>query len=181
MEEKIDNKLLKIAILGAESTGKTTLCEQLANHYKTVSVPEYAREYFNSHSILDYSIDDLVTIARKQVEMEQIKEKAAKNFIFCDTTLITIKIWAEHQFKMVPDFISEQISKKDHDLFLICNNDIEWQSDEQRKHPHIREHVLERNINEVKKLNVPYHIISGEGTARLKLAINIVNSFLLEK
>ena len=62
--------LKKIAIIGPESTGKSTLCRQLAKHYDTLWCPEYAREYLLLHGT-QYSYDDLLTIARGQVELEE--------------------------------------------------------------------------------------------------------------
>src|SRR5215213_3373828 len=94
----------RIGVIGAESTGKTALCEALAKHYKTVWVPEYAREYFNDSDIYNYSLDDLVKIAERQIKSEEECELIANRFLFCDTTLITLKIWAELEFEQVPAF-----------------------------------------------------------------------------
>ena len=60
----------KIVIIGPESTGKSTLCEKLAAHYQTLWVPEYAREYLEKHGT-DYSYEDLLTIAKGQIELEE--------------------------------------------------------------------------------------------------------------
>jgi len=60
----------KIVIIGPESTGKTTLCEQLATHYQTLWCPEYAREYLLKNGT-DYSFDDLLTIAKGQIALEE--------------------------------------------------------------------------------------------------------------
>lgn len=68
--------LKKIVIIGPESTGKSTLCSQLANHYGTLWVREYAREYLLEHGT-DYSYDDLLTIAQGQIRLE---EEAIKNY-----------------------------------------------------------------------------------------------------
>ena len=105
----MEKTVKKIAILGAESTGKSTLCEQLAKHYNTVYVPEYARTYFEEKDIKKYSLDELVLIASHQLDLEREMEEKATHFLFCDTTLITIKIWALNQFNKVPDIISKSI------------------------------------------------------------------------
>ena len=59
----------KFVIIGPESTGKSTLCSQLADHYKTSWVPEYAREYLLKNGT-DYSYENLLTIAKGQIELE---------------------------------------------------------------------------------------------------------------
>ncbi|HET9826707.1 MAG TPA: ATP-binding protein [Chitinophagaceae bacterium] len=61
--------LKKIAVIGPESTGKSTLCERLAQHYRTQWCPEYARQYLMTYG-MTYTYDDLLTIARGQLELE---------------------------------------------------------------------------------------------------------------
>ena len=75
MEKAIDNKIKRIVLIGPESTGKTILCEQLAKHYHTVFVPEYARTYFEENNIDNYNTDDLEIIAKKQLELETTAPK----------------------------------------------------------------------------------------------------------
>lgn len=70
--------LKKVVILGPESTGKSTLCAQLAEHYHTLWVPEYAREYLLKHG-MNYSFDDLLTIARGQLALEDEYEALVRS------------------------------------------------------------------------------------------------------
>ena len=60
----------KIVVIGPESTGKSTLCSQLAAHYNTLWVPEYAREYLEKNGT-NYSYDDLLAIAKGQINSEE--------------------------------------------------------------------------------------------------------------
>ena len=159
MEKTTLQAIKKIVILGAESSGKTDLCHQLATHYHTTWVPEYARVYFNTHDINRYTVDELDNIAIHQLQMETDFLTRANRFLFCDTALITIKIWSEHKFNKVSDFINSSIKARDYDLYLVCNNDVEWQADPQRLNPELREQVLQWNVHELIRLNVPYHII----------------------
>lgn len=172
----IKNKLIKIAVLGAESTGKSWLCERLAQHFNTVCVPEYAREYFNDSDIYNYILDDLITIARKQLEMEDSASEKASGFLFCDTTLITLKIWAELEFGLCPREITDGIFQSHYDLVLLTENDVVWQADPLRQNKHSREKLLELNLREVKALKLPYKIISGLGEDRLNNAVAAVES-----
>lgn len=172
-----ETKIIKIAVLGAESTGKSTLCEQLALHYKTVFVPEYARYYFTKKkNIDDYSLNDLETIYVHQIENEKKALHTANRFLFCDTTLITGKIWTLEDFKTIPSFISQNISKVKYDLYLVTSNDVIWKKDTLRKNPDNRDYLLNRNIEELELLKANYKIIDGLNEQRLKNAIKLIDS-----
>jgi len=176
MEKTATPSVKKIAILGAESTGKTELSKQLAEYYHTKWVPEYARDFFEVQDINHYTINDLDTIAKKQLELEQQLLPQANRFLICDTTLITIKIWSTYQFNKISELISSSIRGNDYDLYLVCNNDVKWEADPQRRNPDLRDHLLKWNTHELTKLNVNYHIIEGLGNAKLKAAIKIIDT-----
>jgi NadR type nicotinamide-nucleotide adenylyltransferase len=172
----MEKRIKKIAILGAESTGKSALAELLAKYYNTVFIPEFARTYFNKNDIGNYSLSDLEKIALEQIQLEHELSKNANQFVFCDTTLITIKICSQNEIKKVPQVISTHIKHSDYDLYLLCNNDIPWVADGQRMHAHLRDHVYKWNEHELIKLNVPYRIISGVGDERNMNAIQVIES-----
>lgn len=166
--------LKKIAVLGAESTGKTWLCEQLAAHFQTQWVPEYARDYFNHSDIYNYTLKDLEIIAERQMQMESEAIPGAQRFLFCDTTLITLKIWAELEFQTTPDLIQRGLEESRYDFYLITNNDVAWQADPLRENKHSRDLLLRMNETEVKKTGTPYHIVSGQGAERLAAVIRVL-------
>ncbi len=169
------NTIIKIAVIGAESTGKSTLVKNLAEHYHTSFVSEYAREYFNEHSIENYSIDVFDKIYRTQLENENREIKKANRFLFCDTTLITGKIWSDEVFGQTAQFISEQLHKNNYDLYLVTLNDVPWVADGQRKNPNYREELLSKNIELLKLLNAKFYLINGLGEQRLKNAVEFIN------
>ena len=175
MEKTTIQALKKIAILGAESSGKTELCNKLAKHYHTVTVPEYAREYFDNHDIDHYNIDDLDVIAVNQLKLETEYLKKGNHFLFCDTTLITIKIWSTYQFNKISEFITNSIKGTDYDLYLVCNNDVTWEADSQRRNPDLRDHLLKWNLHELMKLNTDYHVIEGTGEDKLNAAVKVID------
>ena len=70
--------LKKIVIIGPESTGKSTLCQQLADHYKTLWCPEFAREYLLKHG-MNYEYDDLLTIVKGQLALEDEYESKVRS------------------------------------------------------------------------------------------------------
>lgn len=168
----------KIAIVGAESTGKTWLCEALAKYYQTVWVPEYARDYFNHSDIYNYTQEDLIIIAKKQIELEQELLKKANGFLFCDTSLITLKIWSELEFGLTPPLITELLELSRYNLYLITDNQIPWVEDSQRQNKHSRELLFNLNLNEIKRTTIPFAIIKGDKKDRLKNAILEINTLL---
>lgn len=174
-------KIIKIAILGAESTGKSTLAINLATHFNSVYVSEYAREYFNNADINNYSPDVFETIYRKQIENENLLINKANNFLFCDTSLITGKIWSEEVFGEVTPFIKENISKIEYDLYLVTNNEVPWVEDKQRKNPNNREELFEKNLSELKALGANFKIITGLNQDRLNNAIKIIEELFKEE
>jgi NadR type nicotinamide-nucleotide adenylyltransferase len=174
-------EIIKIAVIGPESTGKSTLCKDLAKHYNTICVPEYAREYFtHNKNIHNYSLKELESIYVEQIKNEKAALKEANRFLFCDTTLITGKIWALEDFKEVPPFIRENITKIRYDLYLVTNNDVEWRKDELRKCGHNRDYLLQRNIEELKLLNANYVVINGTDEDRSKNAVKHINTLFTQ-
>jgi len=168
----------KIAIIGAESTGKTLLCEALAEMWNTVWVPEYAREYFHQSDIYNYTLQDLEQIALKQVEWESQKLKEANRFLFCDTALITLKIWAELEFGSCPESLLKLMVNNRYDYYLITNNDVTWEKDSQRLNKFSRELIFERNCEEATRQKTPFGIVSGTENARIRRAEELLlNSF----
>jgi nicotinamide riboside kinase len=173
------NSIKKIAILGAESTGKTWLCEALAAHYSTNWVPEYAREYFNDSDIYNYTLNDLIIISKKQLALENELVTSANTLLFCDTNLITLKIWAELEFQQTPEFIETQLITTKYDYYFITDNLLPWESDAQRQNKFSRDVILQMNIAEVEKQNVPFSIITGLHHQRLINAIQILESTVI--
>lgn len=171
------NGIIKIAIIGAESTGKSTLVKELAAHFNTTYVEEYAREYFNTHDIDDYSIEVFDHIYSRQILNENEKIKSAHRFLFCDTTLITGKIWSEEVFGKTAAFITEHLPKNNYDLYLVTDNDVPWVADGQRKNPHNREELLNKNIELLNELKASYEMVGGLEEQRLLNAIGIIKKY----
>lgn len=169
------NNIIRIAVIGAESTGKSTLVKELANYYKTTFVSEYARDYFNEHSIENYSIDVFDKIYRTQLENEKKELEKAKRFLFCDTTLITGKIWSEEVFGTTAQFIHENWHQTFYDLYLVTQNDVPWVADGQRKNSNNRDELLRKNIELLQLLKAKFYLVNGLGEQRLKNAVNYIN------
>jgi NadR type nicotinamide-nucleotide adenylyltransferase len=175
--EKKNTHILRIALIGPESTSKSTLSEELAKYYHTLWVPEYSRAYLEglNHK---YTQNDVLLIAKEQFRQEGRLLKKASRFIFVDTELILAKVWCEDVFKSCPDWINETIQHHPYDLYLLTYPDIPWQEDPVRENPHRRMFFYDWYERELKQINATYKMITGFGEQRLQNAIRAVEDFL---
>jgi len=135
------SKPVKIAITGPESTGKSVISQQLADHYTTVWVPEYARVYLLQIE-RSYNYDDILQIAKGQMESEKAFEPIANGLMFSDTELLVTKIWCEVKFGKCHRWIEDNIWMQDYDLYLLMDIDLPWEYDPMREHPARREFLF---------------------------------------
>ena len=181
----------KIVVLGPESTGKSTLCAALATHYQTIWTPEYARTYLSKHGT-KYSYDDLLTIAKGQIEneeksiellgqnIEDNKSQVTNNKLIVDTDMYVMKVWCEYVFNNCHHYILEQINQRNYDLYLLCDIDLPWTADEMREYPNAEPRLelftiyKELLINQ----NTPWGIVSGLGAQRTSNAIQLIEQHL---
>jgi NadR type nicotinamide-nucleotide adenylyltransferase len=176
--------LKKIVVIGPECTGKSTLCEKLAAHYKTTWCPEYAREYLLMYG-KQYTYNDLFTIARGQIALEdKYVEAVSKGMphspLFIDTDMYVMKVWCEFVFGKCHRFILDQISKRKYDLYLLCNADLPWVKDELREYPDL--HTRQKLYHIYKDIMISQPVfwvnISGNNEQRLLKAIGAVDKLL---
>jgi NadR type nicotinamide-nucleotide adenylyltransferase len=163
-------KLKRVAVTGPESTGKSELAMQLACHYQTLWVPEIAREYLVSLG-RNYVFEDIAKIARRQLEMENTTADQAVNLLFCDTDMLVTKIWSLYKFGKCDPWIEEKVKSHRYDLYLLCDIDLPWVEDPLREHPGQRKELFSLYVEELKRLDVSYAIISGTGRNRVNNAI----------
>jgi len=168
----------RIVIIGPESTGKSTLCQQLAEHYNTVWCPEYAREYLIKHG-MNYTLDDLTAIAKGQLALQQALEtNAANDLYFIDTDMYVMKVWHEVAFATCPSWILKKIAQTKPDLYLLCNTDLPWEKDELREYPDLpmRQRLFHMYKDLVINSATPWNIVSGTNEERLRVAINAIEA-----
>jgi NadR type nicotinamide-nucleotide adenylyltransferase len=169
--------LKKIAIVGPESTGKSTLAEMLAKHYHTCWVREYAREYIDNLTI-PYQKKDLDLIAKGQIQAEDDLMSSANGILICDTNLIIIKVWSEYKYGSCEDWILEEINTRKYDLHLLTYIDIPWENDPQREHPDKREYFYNIYQKELETRNFGYVEIKGKMEERFQIAVSEINTLL---
>jgi NadR type nicotinamide-nucleotide adenylyltransferase len=173
----------KVVIIGPESTGKSTLSEQLAKYYNTSWVPEYAREYLLEHGT-NYTFDDLLTIAKGQVALEEsyIEKANQAKLLFIDTDQYVMKVWGEFVFGKTHQWTLDQIAKRKYDLYLLCNIDLPWVHDALREYPDPgpREELFSIYRNIMLNQSVPWVEISGNYDERFHKAVNAVNDLFVQ-
>jgi NadR type nicotinamide-nucleotide adenylyltransferase len=178
MEKRLVNSegMIKIAIIGPECTGKTSLTMQLALYYNTVGIPEYAREYVENLKRM-YNYDDVVNISKKQIEQLRSNYHDAKKYIFFDTDLIITNVWFEVVFRQKPPWIEKEILSSNIHLYLLCATDIPWTPDKVRENGgQMRETLFNMYKQQLEKRNFAFNIIYGLGDGRLKNAIMAIES-----
>lgn len=171
----------RIVISGPESTGKSTLCKQLAAHYNTAWVPEYAREHLHNNGT-NYTYNDLLAIARRQLALEdEITASTKRGLIFVDTDMYVMKVWCEFVFGKCHQWILDRIAERKYALYLLCNIDLPWVADEFREYPHIEPRKKLFNMYKDNMINqhIPWKIISGNHEERFKSAVDAVNRLLV--
>lgn len=166
----------KIAVVGPESTGKSTISAQLADHYQTVWVPEYSREYC-SKLTGPCSWDDEINMFKGQIALEDELIAKANTLLICDTTFITVKIWSEYVFGKAPVEVLTELPKRQYDLYLLMDIDLPWEDDPLRNFPDLREYFMEVWKKELHALNANYSLISGTQNVRKNNAIDTINHF----
>ncbi len=171
------SKTRKIVLTGPESVGKSTLTQQLAEYYKMPYVSEIARSFIESLSH-HYTIDDVIKIAKLQVEAE--KEALSNNpkIVFFDTDLVITKVWLQHVYGNCPDWINDELKQNPADLHLLCYYDLPWESDSVRENPDIRPFLFNKYESEIKNYGVEYKIVKGFGDLRFKNAVSFIEMFL---
>lgn len=176
--------IIKIALFGPESTGKTTLAKQLADYYETEWVPEFARDYLqekweeNKHICV---ADDMMPIAYGQTALENEKLANANKYLFCDTNLMVTKVFSEMYYGFCDPLLNEAALKHEYDLFFLTDIDVPWEKDDIRDTPEGREtvfSVFKQTLIDTKK---PFITLSGNKETRLAKATAIIDELTLAK
>ena len=165
----------KIIITGPESSGKTTLSNDLKKYFSTHLVAEYAREYIDQLNS-KYNYDDLLKIAKQQLKNEGRTHLTTP--LICDTDLITIKIWSEYKYYKCDAWILQHIKKQKNEnrFYLLCTPDLKWKDDPQRENQFDRKAIFDIYKNELEALNHQYFVIDSND--RLNKAIKALKKII---
>ena len=170
------NHLLKrIAIIGPESTGKSTLACQLANHFNTTWVPEFSREYLATLN-REYNYEDVLTIAKGQLGNENRLALFAEDYLFVDTELIINKVWCDHKYHTCHQWILDRLQDHHYDLYILTYFDLPWEYDPLRENPTIREELFEVYRSELESYGANYRVVKGVGDERFNNALRFIET-----
>lgn len=168
--------MIRVAITGPESSGKTSLTEALSEALNGTLFLEYGREYLEGLT-RDYTQDDL----------DRICEGHLAQFINCpdslqiiDTDFVVLKVWSTVKYKTVSDAIQMEIDANHFDLHILCAPDIPWEYDPMREHPEMREELFEMYVKELTEAQKNYIIVSGSEVARLEKSCEAIASIQFE-
>lgn len=149
----------RILITGPESSGKTTLARSLAEAQDEPWVPEYAREYLEKYGP-DYTLNDLIQIAEGQFRMEDQLALQAREFLFCDTGPLVLKIWAEYRFGICPEYIEKAWQERPYHQIILCKPTLPWVPDPLRENPDDRDVLFELYVASLEAAGRAYQISS---------------------
>jgi len=178
------NDIIKIAIYGPESTGKTTLSYQLAEHFKTEWAPEFARDYLQQKWDSKKEIctpEDLLPIAVGQMKLENGALQKAKNYLFVDTCLMATKVFSEIYYGFCESKLDKAARKHKYDLFFLTDIDVPWEKDDLRDSPNEREITFEKFKQALIENNKPFIVLTGNPEIRFQKALEIIEGLTKAK
>ncbi len=174
----------RVVLIGAESTGKTTLAQQLANHYQTQWAPEYGREHWE-HKVAGLSMNDplpgwtseeFVHIAEEQQRREEAAARIANGLLFCDTNAFATGTWHERYYQRRDERVDRIGMRSKADLYLIAAPDVPFVQDGFRDGEKIRDWMDQRFMEQLQQGSTPWHRIDGPFDSRLGKAIAAVEN-----
>lgn len=163
--------MIKLAITGPESTGKSTLAEALAAHYSVPVIHEFSREYLTKLD-RDYVQSDLDKIAEGQ--LRSTCAKVGQEILVSDTEMLVLKVWSEFKYGTCSPYIEQLWDDQIFDLYLLCSPDIPYEEDPLRENPYDREELFEIYRSHLEERGENYIIISGDPQQRFDQAIKAI-------
>lgn len=159
---------LRVALLGAESTGKSTLAAALALHYQTVWVPEYLREFVEVQQRTPQAQEQIL-IARTQLAREEEAAMLARDVLFCDTTPLMTALYSQYYFDAVDDALQELARMHRYDFTIVTAPTTPWIADGlQRESDEVRQEVHRRLLYTLDTASIAYLLVSGDTATRLQ-------------
>lgn len=174
----VRDKLRRICILGAESTGKTTLAIDLAKHYHTCWVPEYGRTYTEGRIYTkksEWESWEFTFIAQQQNAFEDALEKVANKLLICDTDAFATGIWHEKYMGFVSEEVKQLYKNRKYDLYIVTDPQTPYAKDEIRVGEDSRLWMHKRFIDELEKERKKYMIVKGSRDERTQKAVESIN------
>jgi NadR type nicotinamide-nucleotide adenylyltransferase len=175
----------RIVVLGAESSGSTTLALHLAAHFNTVWVPEYGRDYCAERGIFDnyaWETGEFEHIAREQIRRENALAREANRILVCDTDAFATRLWHWRYFgHYSPRVDAIAFEHRRPDLYLLTDIDIPFVQDGLRDGEAIRHEMHREFVAQLEKQPVPWRLLSGSRQTRLREALEAIETAASKK
>lgn len=174
-------QIKRICIVGAESTGKTTLAIDLARHYQTCWVPEYGRTYTEGRIYTtkeSWESEEFTHIAKMQNAFEDALEKVANHVLICDTDAFATGIWHEKYLGSVSEEVKKLYKNRRYDLYIVTDPQTPYAKDEIRVGEDSRVWMHERFIEDLVKNKKKFVVVKGNKQIRLAQAVTSIENII---
>lgn len=175
---------LRVAVVGAESTGGTTISQALADHYRTEWVPEVGRAWTadkDAAGTLDrWDTPEFVAIARQQQADEDAAARRAGPVLVGDTDALATGIWHERYVGGRCEVVEQLAAERPYDLYLLTGDEIPWEDDGTRDGEHLRSWMTGRFREELARRPEPVVELTGPPEARLAAATAAIDAVLAQ-
>jgi NadR type nicotinamide-nucleotide adenylyltransferase len=173
----------RVCLVGAESTGKTTLARALAEHYVTVWVPEFGREYTErllaEHGTCPWTSEDFRLIAERQCGLEEAAARLANKVLICDTDAFATGVWhRRYMGERSHEVEAIAAAHRVPDLYLLTDADTPFVQDGLRDGELIREWMHEAFVDELTAQGRPFRLLSGSYEQRFAQAVGHIDRLL---
>ncbi|WP_169391725.1 MULTISPECIES: AAA family ATPase [Psychrobacter] len=175
------NSVKTVAIIGAESTGKTTLCQDLAAVFDSPFVLEFMREYLQKkwdELQLTCTWEDLLPIAQGQINRENQQAKIAANsgsYLFCDTCLFELMVYSYWYYGNCPKALEAAALVHHYDLVLLTCVDIPWIADDLRDSPNERHAISDFFEMMLNRHQIAFKKVGGSRDERVEFVANLLS------
>jgi NadR type nicotinamide-nucleotide adenylyltransferase len=168
----------RVCIVGAESTGTTTLAGTLAVHYGTTWVPEYGRDHAAMKVAAGepWTSDDFTTIARRQQAAEDAAARESGPLLICDTDALATSIWHERYMDEPSPEVARIAASRSYAMYVLTSDDIPFVQDGTRDGEHLRGWMTDRFRNALAQRSEPFVEVTGSREARLAAAVSAIDS-----
>ena len=163
-----------ISIVGPESTGKSTLANQLGEHFSAPIIPEFARGFLEKRNG-NYEESDLIEIARGQSNLEEKALELNPPALICDTDLVVIKVWQEFKYRHSNAELDKMLLQQESRICLLTYPDLEWSQDPLRENPNDLIDIFNMYVDVLKSIKANYFVVKGTGEERFQNAIQYIN------
>jgi HTH-type transcriptional repressor of NAD biosynthesis genes len=172
----------RVAVVGAESTGTTTLALALAAHYRTDYVPEYGREYsaakWRDGYTAAWETSEFTAIAAEQARREDDAARTADRVVICDTDVFATTVWhRRYMGRRSPD-VETMAAERRADLYLLTGDEIPFVQDGLRDGEHVRSDMHRMFVAELELTRRWWRLVTGSPEQRLRQAVGYVDALL---